>query len=163
MGYFPTPTVKSVPIPGEILKTTVVAGLTFEEVIVLATVPLVTVFPALFIKEIPLTITLGLIVVMAVLLLIVIARTPEGQTPLEWAPAAAQRRFNPDVYEIKPKTAPRSRPTYLNRVHTAEQVKEEADAEDVDIDSAATDIAAVGHSEGRGDGRSDADQTTGDE
>lgn len=154
---------KSVPIPGEILKTTIVAGLTFEEVLVLATVPLVTVFPALFIEQIPLTITLGLIAVMALLLLIVVARTPEGQTPLEWAPAAAQRRFNPDVYEIKPKTPPRARPTYLNRVHTADKLQEEAEAEDVTIDDSEFDLTTVEQSNGRGDGRSDTDSATGGE
>ncbi|WP_148417037.1 hypothetical protein, partial [Haloferax sp. KTX1] len=73
---------KAVPIPGEILRTDVFMGLTFDELVILGSVPLVMVFPSLFIDQIPLVATLALIGVSLLGVIAVVIRTPEGQKPL---------------------------------------------------------------------------------
>ncbi|WP_302083341.1 hypothetical protein [Salinibaculum rarum] len=126
---------KSVPIPGDILRTTVFLGLSFDELLVLGSFPLVVVLPSLFIKQIPVIISLGIVIVMFIIVGVVIVETPDGQTPVEWAPAAIQRRFAPERYVLKPKQNHRARPTYLNVVHTADQLKEERTGDDIVTDA----------------------------
>ena len=58
---------QTVPIPGEILKTTVIFGLTFDELMVLAALPLVLVLPSAMIDAVPIwisgvTVALGFVV-----------------------------------------------------------------------------------------------------
>lgn len=126
---------KTVSIPGEILKTTVIGGLTFDEVIALASVPLVLVLPSLFIKQIPLMLSLGIIAVGFVGVVIVVFQTPEGQSPLQWFPAYVSRRFNPDKYALKPKDGSQygnREVNYLDIVRTAELIEEESQSDQVD-------------------------------
>lgn len=128
---------RAVPIPGEILRTDVFLGLTFDELVTLAAAPLVIIFPSLFIKQIPLVATIGLAVLTALAVVGVVIQTPEGQTPLEWAPAAAKRRLTPDTYYLKPRHQNRDELVYMDVVHTAERLPIESamtdtmDADDV--------------------------------
>ncbi|PSQ45841.1 hypothetical protein BRD17_00535 [Halobacteriales archaeon SW_7_68_16] len=116
------------PVPGEILKTTIIFGLTFQQLIFLGTIPLVLVLPALFIEQIPLVVTLGITVVATILVLFVVYRTPEGQDPTEWAQAYVSRRLGPNTYRTKPKENYRPRAACLDVVQTADRIRREADA-----------------------------------
>lgn len=117
---------RSVPIPGQILRTDVFLGLTFDELVTLGSVPLVIVFPSLFIEQIPLIGTLIVILLSFIGVGAVIIRTPDGQTPLEWAPAALKRRLTPDTYYIKPRTRNRDSIPVANVVQTSDVVKAES-------------------------------------
>lgn len=109
---------RAVPIPGEILRTTVFLGFTFDELVTLGAIPLVVVFPVLFIEAIPLVVPLVLVVISTFVVLGVVVRTPEGQRPTEWAPAAVKRRLTPDRYTLKPRHRHRGAVTYLDVVHS---------------------------------------------
>lgn len=109
---------RAVPVPGEILRTTVFLGFTFDELVTLGTIPLVVVFPSLLIRAIPIWVPLILIAITSLFVLAVVVRTPEGQTPVEWAPAALKRRVTPDRYEIKPRARTRGEVVYLDRLQT---------------------------------------------
>ncbi len=113
---------KTVLIPGKILRTNLILGLTFNELITLGTIPLVVVLPSLYIGQIPLSISIGTIVLMTLLVGLVIVQTPEGQTPLSWAPAAFKRRITPDTYYLKPRAVGRGRVTHLDIVHTISEL-----------------------------------------
>ncbi|KZX46737.1 PrgI family protein [Haloarcula sp. K1] len=130
---------KAVPIPGEILRTDVFMGLTFDELVILGSVPLVMVFPSLFIDQIPLVATLALIGVSLLGVIAVVIRTPEGQKPLEWAPAAIKRRLTPNEYYLKPRTRERDSVPIKNRVHTAAQIQSETCEEDFEWDTSVSD------------------------
>jgi len=128
---------RSVPIPGEILKTTVIFGLTFNELLVLAAMPLVLVLPSAAFDFIPLWVSLVTVAVGTVGVLIVVAKTPEGQSPVGWFPAYIDRRISPDKYTMKPKDqtkhgAPEVK--YVNVVHTAPLVKAEHDLPESEFD-----------------------------
>lgn len=119
-----------VPIPGKILRTNLFLGLTFNELITLGTIPLVVVLPSLYIGQIPLPISIGTVVVMTILVGIVIIQTPEGQTPLSWAPAAFKRRMTPDTYYLKPRAVNRGTVAYLDIVHTASEREDSSTSTD---------------------------------
>lgn len=108
---------RSVPIPGEILRTDVFLGLTFDELVTLGAAPLVVVVPTLFIQQIPLIVSIGVIALSAVGVAAIVLKTPEGQTPLEWAPAAFKRRFKPDTYYVKPRFRNRDEIVYANATY----------------------------------------------
>lgn len=125
-------TVSSVPIPGEILKTTVVFGLTFEEILALAAVPLVLVLPSTFLDFIPLWGTFLIIVIGTIGVLIVVFQTPPGQSPVEWFPAKVERWLKPNKYTLKPKDMTKyGKPevNYLSVVHTADLIEDEENTE----------------------------------
>jgi hypothetical protein len=109
-------------------------GLTFDELVILGSVPLVIVFPSLLIKQIPLLVTLAIILISSIGVLAMIVRTPDGQTPTEWAPAAMKRRITPDTYYIKPRTRKREE----NTVQTADLIREESTGY---LESASTDAS----------------------
>ncbi|KAA9404693.1 PrgI family protein [Haloarcula hispanica] len=134
---------KAVPIPGEILRTDVFMGLTFDELVILGSVPLVMVFPSLFIDQIPLVATLALIGVSLLGVIAVVIRTPEGQKPLEWAPAAIKRRLTPNEYYLKPRTRERDSVPIKNRVHTASQIQSETCEEDFEWDTSVSDTLSI--------------------
>ena len=135
---------RAVPIPGEILRTDVFLGLTFNELITLSSAPIVLVFPSLFIQQIPLVVSLGLAALFAVGVVGVVLQTPEGQTPLEWAPAAAKRRLSPDTYYLKPRHRERDELRYLDVVRTAESIHARSVAEQEPPASATADTHADG-------------------
>lgn len=123
---------KTARVPGKILRTTVMLGLSFDELVVLGSVPMVLVLPTLYIREIPFLGSLVFIGVAAVGVVIVAVKTPEGQTPVEWAPAAARRRLMPSVYYLKPVERNRDPVTYRDRIHTSEMIAQEAPTDDID-------------------------------
>lgn len=133
---------RAVPIPGEILRTDVFLGLTFNELVTLGAAPIVLVFPSLFIDQIPLVVTIGLAALFGVGVIAVVLQTPEGQTPLEWAPAAAQRRLKPDKYHLKPRHRKRDELRHLDVVETAEQIHTESIQ--AQAEAAAEDTSTVG-------------------
>lgn len=108
---------RSVPIPGKILETEVFLGLTFDELVVMAALPLVATMPSLFIAQIPTVVSLVLAAVVFIGLAVVAVSAPEGQSPLEWAPAAFQRRVGPDTYYLRPDESSFERTTYLSARH----------------------------------------------
>jgi len=121
---------QTVPIPGQILKTTVIFGLTFDELIVLAALPLVLVLPSAFFDFIPLWFTIGTVFVGFIGVLGIVLKTPEGQSPVEWFPAFLDRKLKPEKYVLKPKDNTKyGSPDvqYQNVVHTANLIEEEAD------------------------------------
>lgn len=127
---------QTVPIPGEILKTTVIFGLTFDELMVLAAIPLVLVLPSAMLSFIPLWISLVTVAIGAVGVLIIVYKAPKGQSPVEWFPAYLDRRIKPDSYQLKPKDqtkygAPKVK--YLNVVHTANLIEQESDVDAEDV------------------------------
>jgi hypothetical protein len=107
---------RPVPIPGQILESEVILGLTFDELVLLGAVPLVVMLPSLFIEQIPTFVTLAIGVVMLLVMIGVALSTPEGQSPLEWAPAALQRRFGPTTYYLRPDESAYDRSTYLSKL-----------------------------------------------
>lgn len=134
---------RAVPIPGEILRTDVFLGLTFNELITLGSAPIVFVFPSLFIDQIPLVASLGLAVLFAVGVVGVVIQTPNGQTPLQWAPAAARRRLTPDTYYLKPRHRNRDELRHLDVVQTAAQVHAESLPDEERDDSPAANVGSV--------------------
>jgi hypothetical protein len=122
---------QTVPIPGEILKTTVIFGLTFDELMVLAALPLVLVLPSAMIDAVPIwisgvTVALGFVGVLAI-----VYKTPPGQSPVEWFPAYMDRKIKPDRFVLKPQDntkygAPEI--NYQDVVHTANLIEEEDEA-----------------------------------
>ncbi|MDQ2074696.1 PrgI family protein [Haloarcula sp. H-GB4] len=141
---------KAVPIPGEILRTDVFMGLTFDELVILGAVPLVMVFPSLFIDQIPLVATLALIGVSLLGVIAVVIRTPEGQQPLEWAPAAVKRRLTPNEYYLKPRTRERDSVSIENRVHTASRIQSETCEEDFEWDTSVSDGTPIPYQDATG-------------
>ncbi|MFW5949811.1 MAG: hypothetical protein ACOCR6_00460 [archaeon] len=113
---------RTVPIPGKILRTNLFLGLTFNELVTLGTIPLVVVLPSLYVGQIPLPFSIGIVVIMAILVGGVIVQTPEGQTPLSWAPAAFKRRITPDTYYLKARAVGRGRVKYLDVVQTVDEL-----------------------------------------
>lgn len=117
---------RAVPIPGQILRTTVFLGLTFDELVMLGSVPLVLIFPTLFVQQIPLVVTFAIAGAAVVAMGAIVVQSPEGQTPLEWAPAALRNRVKPDTYHLKPRTRNRDEIAIANVVHTAEAIEQES-------------------------------------
>lgn len=105
---------RSVPIPGKILETEVFLGLTFDELVVMAAFPLVITMPSLFIEQIPTLVSLLIAGVVLLVMVGIAVSAPEGQSPLEWAPAALQRRVGPDTYYLRPDESSFDRTTYLS-------------------------------------------------
>lgn len=117
-------------VPGKILESTVIFGLSFDEIIALAAIPLVLVLPAAFIQQIPLFITIGVVVIGFIGVGIVILQTPKGQSPVEWFPAYVERYIKPDELYLKPRDDTRykrSNVKYINVIYTAEKIQNEAD------------------------------------
>ncbi len=128
-------------------------GLTFNELITLGTIPLVVVLPSLYIGQIPLPISIGTVLIMTLIVGLVIIQTPEGQTPLSWAPAAFKRRITPDTYYLKPRAVGRGRVTHLDVVHTASELEDKStntdqhtitDPDEADRDETLLDTFSVG-------------------
>lgn len=137
---------QSVPIPGEILKQTLIGGLTFDEIIVLAAIPLVLVLPAAFIDAVPLSVTLGIVAVGAIAVTIVVIKTPEGQSPTGWFPALLDRKIKPSNFQLKPKDHDKygsQTVVYKNIVFTADKIAEESE-QDVDVEEL---IKTIDHAE----------------
>lgn len=108
---------RTVPIPGKILETEVFYGLTFDELVVMGAIPLVVTMPSLFIEQIPTVVSLLIAGVVFVVMVAIAVSTPEGQSPLEWAPAAFERRIGPDTYYLRPDESSFDRSTYLSARH----------------------------------------------
>lgn len=124
----------AVPVPGEILRTDVFLGLTFDELMTLAAVPLVMVFPSLFFEQVPLFVTFAIAGLTTVGMLAVVVRTPRGQSPLEWAPAALKRRVTPDTYYLKPRVRKRDEVAYADVVQTATAIGAETPVDEAETE-----------------------------
>jgi hypothetical protein len=118
---------QSVPIPGDVWRTTVAFGLTFKELMILISAPFSLMLPIFYVPFIPPWATVVFGVVSAVTIVLIGIRTPDGQRPLEWIPAFIQQRFAPSTYYIQPDQQYRARPRYIDTVLTADQIKTEAD------------------------------------
>lgn len=120
----------TVSVPGKILESTIIFGLTFDELIVLAAIPLVLVLPAAFIDQIPLSITIGIVVIGFLGVGVVILKTPKGQSPVGWFPSYIERYIKPAKLYLKPRDDTqyiRSNVKYLNVIYTADRVKQETE------------------------------------
>lgn len=106
------------PVPGKILQSDFFMGLGFEQLLAVASTPMIVLTVALVIQQIP--IVVGLVFSIGTMggLVLLAARAPEGQSPFQWAAAAFRRRLTPQTYRLKPETGPSPRPVYLNVVHT---------------------------------------------
>lgn len=119
---------QTVPIPGEILKTTVILGLTFDELLVLAALPLVLVLPSAMIDQIPLWFSLVTVAIGVVAVLGIVYKTPNGQSPTEWFPAYLDRKIKPNRYVLKPKDNTKygsAEVNYQDVVNTANLIESE--------------------------------------
>lgn len=108
---------RTVPIPGQILEDSIVLGLSFDELVLLGAIPLVVTLPSLFIEQVPVTVSLAIAGVAALAMVGVAIRTPEGQSPTAWAPAALRRRLGPTVYYLRPDESGYDRSSYLTVRH----------------------------------------------
>lgn len=135
---------RAVPIPGQILRTTVFLGLTFDELVMLGSVPLVLIFPTLFVQQIPLVVTFAIAGAAVVAMGAIVVQSPEGQTPLEWAPAALRNRVKPDTYHLKPRTRNRDEIAIANVVHTAEAIEREGSEFHPDADGNVDSAPSIG-------------------
>lgn len=138
---------QTVPIPGEILKTTVIFGLTFDELMVLAAIPLVLVLPSAMIDFIPLWVSLATVAVGFIGVLGVVFKTPKGQSPVEWFPAYVDRRLKPQEYQLKPKDQTKygaPEVNYLNVVHTADLIEQEQELTEDEVQEL---IAGIEHAD----------------
>lgn len=120
---------KSVPIPGQILRTSVFLGLTFDELVLLGAVPLVVLLPGVMIEQIPLVVSLGIGGLAGLGVVVVALRSPDGQTPIEWAPAAFRRRVTPDQNYVKPRERYRDDAACLDVVQTRHLIEEGVEPE----------------------------------
>lgn len=119
----------TVQIPGEILKTTIIGGMTFDELLVLGAIPFVFVLPSLFIDAIPLSVTIAFVGIGAIGVMIVVFKTPDGQSPVKWFPRYVDRVIKPNKYKLKPKSMTRHgdiSTQHVNVIHTAPLVREES-------------------------------------
>jgi len=122
----------SVPIPGEILKSDIIFGLSFDELVGLGTIPLVLILPTVFFDFIPLWVTGGVLIIGTIGVMGIILKSPRGQSPVEWFPAYLDRRLKPDRYTLKPKDQTnygKPEVKYVSMVHTADEIEQEVDAE----------------------------------
>jgi len=128
----------SISVPGDVLDERIAFGLTFTELVALASIPFVFVLPALFIRRIPVTVILALVAVGYAGVGVIIVATPAGQSPLVWFPAHVTRRVvKPDAYQLKSRDdAGDGSPTitYKNVVHTAPLITKEQQASFADED-----------------------------
>lgn len=108
---------RTVPVPGKILDTEVFLGLTFDELVVMAALPLVVTLPSLFIAQIPTLVSLAVAGVVFLGMAVIAVSAPEGQSPLEWAPAAFKRRVGPNTYYLRPDESNFDRTTYVSARH----------------------------------------------
>jgi len=133
---------KPAQVPGKVLDETILFGLTFEELIVLGSFPLVIVLPSIWIPFIPLLGSILITLVGFLLVGITILKTPPGQTPTEWVPDYIKRVINPTVYTLKPKDKTKEGTPivyYEDEVITKDQLLEEAEqrreGEGIDIEA----------------------------
>lgn len=108
---------RTVPIPGRIMEDTVAFGLSFDELLLMGTFPLVVTMPSLLIEQIPTAVSLAIAGVMALGMVAIAVRAPEGQSPIAWAPAAFKRRIGPKAYYLRPEETGYDRSTYLSVRH----------------------------------------------
>jgi hypothetical protein len=138
-----------IPIPGEVLRTPVLLGLTFMELATLLSIPIVVTLPAILIEQIPTVWTAGFTLLGFVGIVALIIRAPEGQQPLAWGAAFVSRKLNPETYYRKPKHDRRDRPVHRSAVLTAKHLvlesspDHEASPEDIQPE----DHSLVKHSE----------------
>lgn len=122
----------SVPIPGEILKSDIAFGLSFDEIVGLGTIPLVLILPTVFFQAIPLWVT-GVVLALGTLGVgWIILKSPKGQSPVEWFPAYIDSQIKPDKYTLKPKDSTQygtPEIKYLDIVYTREEIREEEEME----------------------------------
>jgi len=110
---------RTVPIPGRILDESIAFGLTFDEIVLMASAPLVVTLPSLFIEQIPTIVSLIVALVVAVVMVAVAVSAPEGQSPASWAPAALRRRIGSNTYYLRPDESGHDRSTYRSVRHAA--------------------------------------------
>lgn len=95
---------------------------------VLAAIPLILVLPSAVIDVIPLWVSLVTVALGSVGVLVIVFKTPDGQSPVEWFPAYLDRWLKPEKYRLKPKDqtkygAPEVQ--YRNVIHTANLIEDE--------------------------------------
>lgn len=118
---------RPVEIPGDIMQTTVIAGLTLKELGMLFGAPMILVLPSLYINQIPLSLSLGFVLVCMPIVGILIIQTPDGQSPISWIGALINRKITPDTYHLKPGERRQADGKYLNVVHTSKDIKNDSD------------------------------------
>lgn len=120
----------SVSIPGDVLDSTVIAGLTFMELAVLGSIPIIIVFPATYLEFVPTWVLFAILGLGFLFVGSIVVKSPPGQTPLEWFPSYIKRVSGPDKYRLRRRdhTPHGSRDrTYEDILHTAAEL--EADLE----------------------------------
>lgn len=111
---------RSFPIPGEILDTGDFFGLSYDQLIIIGFLPIIVMMFSFVIGFIPTWFSLILGLITALIVGVVVAKSPDGQDPFEWAGAALKRRFQPKRYTLKPTSSGRQDATVIDVIHTAE-------------------------------------------
>lgn len=114
---------RSYPIPGKILEPVRVAGLTFDQLIILGFIPIITIAFSFFLP-IPRLVGVFFGLLAAGIAVAITAKSPPGQSPITWAAAAFQRsvreRTGQTEYRIYKTERGRENATILDTVHTAD-------------------------------------------
>lgn len=111
---------RSFPIPGEILNSGEFFGLTYDQLLMIGSIPIVVMMFAIVSGVIPIWVSFVLGIITFLLVAIVVARAPEGQDPFTWAGASFKRRFGTNRYTLRPGGKSRGNITVLDVIQTAD-------------------------------------------
>lgn len=106
---------------------TVFLGLTRKQVTVLCIIPTFGSFPAHFLDFLPFWSAFVIGAVIFGITVTITLRTPPGQNPLSWFPAAVSRRVGSNVYRLKTREV-RDRPVYKDNIHRSYDPPEDNDS-----------------------------------
>lgn len=115
---------RSYPIPGEVLDSGEFFGLSYDQLLIIGFLPVIVMMFSFVVGFIPIWVSLLLGVVTAGAVGVVVAKSPKGQDPFEWAGAAFKRHLSPKEYTLQPDSGKRSNPVVLDVVHTADDIGE---------------------------------------
>lgn len=127
----------SVPIPGKILEQDIIFGMSFNEIIVLAAIPIVLILPSSMIDAIPIKYSFLIVILGFIGVIGIVLKSPDGQSPIKWFPAYVERRIKPNRYTLKPRDNTEfgeKHVKYLDVVHTADKIKQEQNPSPEDIE-----------------------------
>jgi len=112
------------PIPGDVLEEEKIMGLSYDQLLIAGAIPVTLLGLSTSLDFVPLWFS-GLLSVGSLLaVLVIVLKTPEGQDPFEWAGASLRRTFSPSERHIGPDAGRRQEPTYIDVVHTGENLGE---------------------------------------
>lgn len=119
---------RSYPIPGEILSAGEFFGLSYDQLLIIGFLPIIVMMFSFVVGFIPTWFSLLLGLITAIVVGVVVAKSPTGQDPFEWAGATVKRYFSPKTYTLQPTAGSREEPEIVDVVHTADAPGEFSEA-----------------------------------